>query len=70
MSDRKQSARENDALQSSEEDLALGEDERAFGAGGQTVQQELKGNDARDREPDRDPTVPGSPVDRKVPRNR
>ncbi len=61
MSDREQNRRENDALQSSEVDPALGQDERAFGAGGQDVQQELTGEDAPDREAGRDPTVPRTP---------
>ena len=58
MSDRDQK-RENDSLQSGEGDLALGQDERAFGAGGQTVQQEMAQSRASDRQPGRDPTVPG-----------
>jgi hypothetical protein len=58
MSDREQNKRENDALQSSEDDLALGQDERAFGAGGQTPVDTQGEGDAADREVDRDSTVP------------
>jgi hypothetical protein len=49
---------DNDALQSGEGDLALGQDERAFGAGGQKVQRPLDGNDAPDRDAARDGTLP------------
>ena len=60
MTDREPNRRENDSLQSSEADEALGQDERAFGAGGQKAQQPLgSGDDKPDRDPDRDPTVPG-----------
>ena len=58
MSDRDQNKRENDALQSSEEDLALGQDERAFGAGGQQETGALSGDDGPDRDPQRDATLP------------
>lgn len=51
--------RDNDTLQSGEGDLALGQDERAFGAGGQQVQRPLDGNDAPDRDTGRDATLPG-----------
>ena len=57
MTDRDQNRRENDSLQSSEVDRALGQ-ERAFGAGGQTVQRPIDGDDERDRDPQRDTTVP------------
>ena len=59
MSDRDEQKRDNDSRQSSEADLALGQDERAFGAGGQTVQRPLDGDDAPDRKSGRDATVPG-----------
>jgi len=59
MSDRDKNRRDNDALQSSEVDPALGQDERAFGAGGQKVQRPLSGEDAPDRDPERDETLPG-----------
>jgi hypothetical protein len=59
MTDRDQNRRENDARQSSEVDPALGQDERAFGAGGQEVERPLSGDDKPDRETGRDPTVPG-----------
>jgi hypothetical protein len=58
MTDRDSNRRDNDSRQSSETDPALGQDERAFGAGGQKVQRPLSGDDAPDREPGRDPTVP------------
>jgi len=57
MSDREQNGRRNNALQSGEGDLALGDDEREFGAGGQRVQRPLSGN-PKDSRPGRDPTVP------------
>jgi hypothetical protein len=49
---------DNDTLQSGEGDLALGQDERAFGAGGQQVQRPLDGNDAPDRDANRDGSLP------------
>ena len=58
MSARDQNRRDNDALQSSEDDLALGQDERAFGAGGQTEERAVSGNDAPDRDVQRDGTLP------------
>ena len=60
MSDKDKKSDENDSLQSSETDLARGEDARAFGAGGQKVLRPFEPghSDARDREPGRDPTVP------------
>jgi hypothetical protein len=58
MIDREPNRRTNDSLQSGEGELALGEDEREFGAGGQTVQRPLNGNDGPDRRTGRDPTVP------------
>ena len=58
MSDRDQNRRDNDALQSSEDDLALGQDERAFGAGGQAEERALSGNDEADRDVQRDETLP------------
>ncbi len=61
MSNRDQNKRDNDALQSSEIDAALGEDERAFGAGGQRTSGPLSSDDdASDRDADRDPTLPDS----------
>jgi hypothetical protein len=50
----------NDTLQSSEDDPALGQDARSFGEGGQVEQRafEPRHRDAKDRDPDRDPTVP------------
>ena len=50
--------RENDSLQSGEGDLALGQDERAFGAGGQQEVRPVSGNDAPDRDTHRDGTLP------------
>ncbi|WP_205478632.1 hypothetical protein [Sphingomonas arenae] len=59
MSNRDQNRRDNDALQSSEADAALGDDERAFGAGGQQTSGPLSSDDDRsDRDPDRDTTIP------------
>jgi hypothetical protein len=59
--------RDNDALQSGEGDLAIGQDEREFGAGGQVTQGPLGKNDAPNRDPDRDESVPGAkrPASRK-----
>jgi len=59
MADRDTNRREYDSRQSSETDPALGQDERAFGAGGQKVQRPLNGDDKPDRDIDRDRTVPG-----------
>jgi hypothetical protein len=64
MSNREQNAQDSDALQSAEGEPALGQDERAFGAGGQTVQQEIDARDAPDRETGRDTTVPDAAVGR------
>ena len=64
MADRDKNRRENDARQSSEVDEGLGQDERMFGAGGQTVQRPLSGDDKPDRETGRDPTVPSEPAAR------
>lgn len=50
--------RDNDALQSGEGDLAVGQDERAFGAGGQQETRAVTGNDAPDRDVSRDGTLP------------
>ncbi len=58
MAERETNRRDNDSRQSSETDLALGQDERAFGAGGQKVQRPLSSGDSPDREFGRDPTVP------------
>jgi hypothetical protein len=59
MSNRDQNRRDNDALQSSEIDPALGDDERAFGAGGQQTSGPLSSDeDAHNRDADRDPTLP------------
>ena len=70
MIDREPNRRTNDSLQSGEGDLALGEDEREFGAGGQVVQRPLSRNDAPDRKVGRDPTVPGREGEEQRPRNR
>ena len=70
MTDREPNRRTNDSLQSGEGDLALGEDEREFGAGGQVVQRPLSRNDAPDRKTGRDPTVPGREQQERRPRNR
>jgi hypothetical protein len=48
----------NDSRQSGEGNVALGEDERDFGAGRQRTQVPLSGNDAPNRKTGRDPTVP------------
>jgi hypothetical protein len=58
MSDRNQNKKENDALQSGEGDLALGQDAGSFGAGGQKVQQALSGKDSPDRDIQRDGSLP------------
>ena len=58
MSDRDQNRRENDQLQGGEGDVTIGEDERQFGAGGQRTQNALGGNDAPDRDPVRDGSLP------------
>ena len=58
MTDRDRNQRENDSLQSSEIDPALGQDARAYGAGGQKVQRTLDGDDAPDRDVDRDASLP------------
>lgn len=58
MSDREQNKRENDALQSSQDDLAYGQDERDFGAGGQDELRALSPPDAPDRDPTRDASLP------------
>jgi hypothetical protein len=52
--------RTNDALQSSERDLAYGQDPRSFGEGGQAAQRAFEPDhkDAPDRDPARDPSVP------------
>jgi hypothetical protein len=60
MNDRDKRSRENDALQSGEGDLALGQDERDFGAGKQVETRAFDPGhkDAPDRKAGRDPTVP------------
>lgn len=58
MSNREEHRRENDALQSGEGDVGLGQDEHQFGAGGQQVQRALDGDDAPDRDITRDKSVP------------
>lgn len=60
MSDRDKRSRENDALQSGEGDLALGEDAREFGAGKQVETRAFDPGheDAPDRKSGRDPAVP------------
>lgn len=70
MTHRELNRRTNDSPQSGEGDLALGEDERDFGAGGQVVQRPLSRNDAPDRRTGRDPTVPGRGQQERRPRNR
>jgi hypothetical protein len=57
MADREQNRRENDALQSGEGNPAFGQDDRDFGTGGQTVTQELDGDDAPHRDTRRDTTT-------------
>ena len=64
MTDRERNRQENDARQSSEIDEGLGQDERAFGAGGQKVQRPLSNNDKPNRDTGRDPTVPSEPAQR------
>ena len=58
MSNREQNRRENDALQSGEEDPAFGQDDRDFGTGGQTVTNTQGQGRPDDRDTHRDPTVP------------
>jgi hypothetical protein len=58
MNDREQNRRENDALQSGEDDLAFGQDDRDFGAGGQTVTDTQGEGSPQDRATDRDTSVP------------
>jgi hypothetical protein len=58
MNDREQNRRTNDALQSGEGNLALGDEERDFGAGRQKTQEPLSRKDAQNRKSGRDPTVP------------
>jgi hypothetical protein len=57
MSDREPKRRENDMRQSAEGNPAFGEDERDFGAGGQTIVDTIDKNDAPHRDTDRDPKV-------------
>lgn len=57
MTDREQNRRENDALQSGEDDPAYGQDSRDFGEGGQQVTDTIDKNDAPHRDVDRDPTL-------------
>ena len=64
MADRDSNRRENDARQSGENDQALGNDERMFGAGKQKVQRPLERDDRPSRETGRDPTVPSEPAER------
>lgn len=52
--------RENNALQSGENDPAIGQDEREFGAGGQVTQNPLSGDDVPKRDVNRDRSVPAS----------
>lgn len=58
MNDREPNRRTNDALQSSEGNLALGDEERDFGAGRQRTNDPLTKTDAPKRKVGRDPTVP------------
>lgn len=63
--DREHSRRTNDALQGGEGNPAFGEEERDFGAGGQTIERPLEKADARDRNPERDESLaPGEHPDR------
>jgi hypothetical protein len=62
MSDDVKQRRTNDSLQGGEDNPAYGEDERDFGAGRQRNTRALDPGhkDAKDRDPDRDPTpAPG-----------
>ena len=58
MSNREENRRENDALQSGEDNPAYGQDDRDFGTGGQTVTDTQGEGKSADRKTDRDPTVP------------
>ncbi len=58
MSDRDQNRRANEQLQGAEGEAKVGDDERQFGAGGQRTQTPLSGNDAPDRDPARDQSLP------------
>ena len=58
MSDREANRRENDALQSGENDPAFGQDDRDFGTGGQSVTNTQGESKPADRDTDRDSTVP------------
>ena len=66
MSKRDPNRRENDIRQSGEGQPAFGEDERDFGAGGQTMTDTLAKDDAPSRDTKRNPILPKD----KVPRNR
>ena len=59
MSDDVKQRRTNDSLQGGAGNPAYGEDERDFGAGRQRSQRPFEPGheDAKDRDPDRDPTV-------------
>ena len=58
MSNREENRRENDALQSGQGKPAYGQDDRDFGAGGQTVTNTEGEGKPADRKADRDSTVP------------
>jgi hypothetical protein len=58
MSNREANRRENDALQSGQNDPAFGQDDRDFGTGGQSVTNTQGESKPSDRDTDRDPTVP------------
>lgn len=58
MSNREQNRRENDALQSGEDNPAFGQDDRDFGTGRQTVTNTQGEGSPEDRATDRDSTVP------------
>ncbi|HEX8413772.1 MAG TPA: hypothetical protein VF637_07780 [Sphingomicrobium sp.] len=58
MSNREANRRENDALQSGQNDPAFGQDDRDFGTGGQSVTNTQVESTPADRDTDRDPTVP------------
>jgi hypothetical protein len=58
MSDRSENRRENDALQSGEGRPGEGQDAGDFGAGGQTVTNTQGESSPKDRQVDRDSTLP------------
>jgi hypothetical protein len=58
MSNREANRRENDALQSGENDPAFGQDDRDFGTGGQTVTNTQGESKPADRDTGRDSSLP------------